>query len=163
MKLYKLNNLNDNNNVKIPNNLYTVLVNAGIKSLEEFKNYTITEAKHIENMDFGMYLDLVIILHDNDIHLKDELEPDDTEYESALDINIAKENKSINVMVKPGDMVYIKGTISNNIYEKEITQVQIYKDETVYIDESDNEYTIDDFNKDAFLSKEEAIKYSNKI
>lgn len=77
MKLYKLNNSNDN--VKIPNNLYAVLVKAGIKSLEEFKNYTISEAKHIENMDFGMYLDLVLILHDYDIHLKDELEPDDFE------------------------------------------------------------------------------------
>lgn len=73
------------------------------------------------------------------------------------------ETKTINVIVKPGDMVYIKGTISNNIYEKEITQVQVYKDEIVYIDESDNEYTIDDFGKDVFLTREAVVKYSGKI
>lgn len=73
-----------------------------------------------------------------------------------------KETKTINVVVKPGDIVYIKGSISNNVYEKEITQVQIYKDEIIYIDESDNEYTIDDFGKDVFLTREEAISYSNE-
>lgn len=55
-----------------------------------------------------------------------------------------------------GDTVYYPVKTQNRIVEFEITQIQIFKDEIVFFDDSDNMYHVEDFGKIIFITKEQA-------
>lgn len=57
---------------------------------------------------------------------------------------------------KVGDTIYRCGNHIKKVYEWYIERIKIYFDETVYIDNSDNAFTADDFGKTVFLTREAA-------
>ena len=68
------------------------------------------------------------------------------------------ENGVIVPPCKVGDTVYRCGDPIKKTYEWEIEHIEIYADETVFVDDSDNVFSEDDINKTVFLTKEEAEK-----
>jgi hypothetical protein len=59
---------------------------------------------------------------------------------------------------KVGDTIYRRGDPIKKIYEWEVEHIEIYADEIVFIDDSDNKFTISDIGKTVFLSREDAEK-----
>ena len=59
---------------------------------------------------------------------------------------------------KVGDTIYRRGDPIKKIYEWEVEHIEIYADEIVFIDDSDNEFTISDIGKTVFLSREDVEK-----
>lgn len=57
---------------------------------------------------------------------------------------------------KVGDKLYCPNQYAGMVIKFEITQIQIFKDEIVFVDDSDNERTIDDIGKTVFLTRQEA-------
>jgi hypothetical protein len=64
------------------------------------------------------------------------------------------ENGVIVPTPKPDDFVYRCG--EENVHEWQIVRIDVYPDEIVYIDDSDNEIFEDDIGKTVFLTREEA-------
>ena len=62
-----------------------------------------------------------------------------------------------------GDTIYPAYEFAGTIPEYEITEITIFKDEIVIVDDSDNEYNIDDFGKTIFLTREEAEAALKKL
>lgn len=61
-----------------------------------------------------------------------------------------------------GDTVYYPNKYGNRIVEFEIIKIQIFKDETVYFDDSNNEYHAEDFGKTVYLTREQAESKLNE-
>ena len=59
---------------------------------------------------------------------------------------------------KVGDTIYRCGDPIKKVYEWEIEHVELYFDEIVFVDDSDNEFTAADIGKTVFLTREEAEK-----
>lgn len=55
-----------------------------------------------------------------------------------------------------GDTIYYPVNTQNRIVQFEVTQIQIFKDEIVFFDDSENMYHAEDFGKTVFLTKEQA-------
>ena len=55
---------------------------------------------------------------------------------------------------KVGDKVYRPG----GIYPWDIEHIEIYGDEIIFVDDSDNIFRLDDIGKTVFLTREEAEK-----
>lgn len=68
------------------------------------------------------------------------------------------ENSVIVLPCKVGDTIYRCGDLIKNVYEWEIEHIELYFDEIVFVDDSDNEFTAEDIGKTVFLTKEEAEK-----
>lgn len=61
---------------------------------------------------------------------------------------------------KIGDTVYRVGDSIKKVYEFSVTCIEIFEDEVVFIDDSDNEFTEHDIGKTVFLTREEVEKAS---
>lgn len=59
---------------------------------------------------------------------------------------------------KVGDTIYRCGDPIKKVYEWEIEHIEIYFDEIVFVDDSDNVFTADDIGKTVFLTRKEAEK-----
>lgn len=59
---------------------------------------------------------------------------------------------------KVGDTIYRCGDPIKKIYEWQIAYVEVYEDETVFVDDSDNTFVEADIGKTVFTSREEAEK-----
>ena len=59
---------------------------------------------------------------------------------------------------KVGDTIYRCGDPIKKIYEWQIAYVEVYEDETVFVDDSDNTFVEADIGKTVFLTSEEAEK-----
>lgn len=59
---------------------------------------------------------------------------------------------------KVGDTIYRRGDPIKKIYEWQIAYVEVYEDETVFVDDSDNTFVEADIGKTVFLTREEAEK-----
>lgn len=66
------------------------------------------------------------------------------------------ENGVIALPCKVGDTIYRCGDPIKKVYEWEIEHIEIYFDEIVFVDDSDNVFTADDIGKTVFLTREEA-------
>lgn len=59
---------------------------------------------------------------------------------------------------KVGDTIYRCGDPIKKIYEWQIAYVEVYDDETVFVDDSDNTFVEADIGKTVFLTREAAEK-----
>ena len=59
---------------------------------------------------------------------------------------------------KVGDTIYRCGDPIKKIYEWQIAYVEVYEDETVFVDDSDNTFVEADIGKTVFLTREAAEK-----
>lgn len=58
--------------------------------------------------------------------------------------------------IKVGDTIYRCGDPIKNVYEWEVEHIEIYADQIVFVDDSDNEFTIADIGVTVFPTREEA-------
>ena len=70
-------------------------------------------------------------------------------------LDTLKTNNIISVSLKVGDTIYRKGDDIKKVYVFEIEHIEIYKDEIVYYDDSDNEFTESDIGVTVFLTPED--------
>ena len=75
------------------------------------------------------------------------------EYETAED-----EGRLVVLPCKVGDTVYLPNKYAGIVVPFNIVEFCMFKDEYAIIDDSDNEYKIEDFGKAVFLTHEEAEK-----
>ena len=64
---------------------------------------------------------------------------------------------------KVGDTIYRCGDPIKKIYEWQIAYVEVYEDETVFVDDSDNTFVEADIGKTVFLTREEAEKALEEV
>ena len=64
---------------------------------------------------------------------------------------------------KVGDTIYRCGDPIKKIYEWQIAYVEVYDDETVFVDDSDNTFVEADIGKTVFLTREEAEKALEEV
>lgn len=80
-------------------------------------------------------------------------------------INSAPTVDAIVPLVAVGQTIYRVGDPIKKIYEWDVMCIEVYGDETVYVDDSDNRFTADDIGKTVFLTREaaeEALKAREK-
>lgn len=81
------------------------------------------------------------------------------DYHNCMSVRFAEYLLANGVIVptlKLDDFVY--GCGEKNVHEWQIVRIDVYPDEIVYIDDSDNEIYEDDVGKTVFLTREEAEK-----
>ena len=82
--------------------------------------------------------------------------PESISQETIEEIIKAKaEGRLYNLPLKPGDTIYRPEALQ---FCWVITKVEIYEDEIVFIDDSDNIFEIDDIGKTVFLTRKDAEK-----
>lgn len=64
---------------------------------------------------------------------------------------------------KVGDTIYRCGDPIKKIYEWQIAYVEVYEDETVFVDDSDNTFMEADIGKTVFLAREEAERALEEV
>ena len=69
-----------------------------------------------------------------------------------------KDGRLVVLPCKVGDTIYRCGDPIKKIYEWQIAYVEVYDDETVFVDDSDNTFVEADIGKTVFLTREEAEK-----
>ena len=69
-----------------------------------------------------------------------------------------KDGRLVVLPCKVGDTIYRCGDPIKKIYEWQIAYVEVYEDETVFVDDSDNTFVEADIGKTVFLNREEAEK-----
>ena len=69
-----------------------------------------------------------------------------------------KDGRLVILPCKVGDTIYRCGDLIKKIYEWQIDYVEVYEDETVFVDDSDNTFVEADIGKTVFLTREEAEK-----
>ena len=87
---------------------------------------------------------------------RSSLGPDDPSYEAVAAYLLV--NGVTVLPLKVGDTIYRRGDPIKKIYEWEVEHIEIYADEIVFIDDSDNKFNISDIGKTVFLSREDAEK-----
>ena len=109
-------------------------------------------------------------LSDNAIEIVNELHTEKLDYESeyvpiidALNRLAEYEDAEeqgllVSLLYKVGDTIYRCGDPIKKIYEWQIAYVEVYDDETVFVDDSDNTFVEADIGKTVFLTREEAEK-----
>ena len=83
--------------------------------------------------------------------------PEFTEHIREL-LRAEKDGRLVVLPCKVGDTIYRCGDPIKKIYEWQIAYVEVYEDETVFIDDSDNTFVEADIGKTVFLTREEAEK-----
>lgn len=86
---------------------------------------------------------------------------DDVEYISTREVRerLADHLLANGVIVLPckvDDTIYRCGDPIKKVHEWQIEHIEIYGDEVVFVDDSDNTFTEDDIGKTIFLTREEA-------
>lgn len=59
------------------------------------------------------------------------------------------------ILLSPGDTIY--RITEDKVYDWIIEHIEIYKDEVIYVDDSDNYFNNSDIGISVFLSKEDAL------
>lgn len=70
--------------------------------------------------------------------------------------DLEEQGKLLKLPCAVGDKVYLPNKYVGKVIDFEIIEICIFKEEIMFIDDSENEYFIDDFGKTVFLTKEEA-------
>ena len=83
--------------------------------------------------------------------------PEFTEHIREL-LRAEKDGRLVVLPCKVGDTIYRRGDPIKKIYEWQIACVEVYEDETVFVDDSDNTFVEADIGKTVFLTREEAEK-----
>ena len=83
--------------------------------------------------------------------------PEFTEHIREL-LRAEKDGRLVILPCKVGDTIYRFGDPIKKIYEWQIAYVEVYEDETVFVDDSDNTFVEADIGKTVFLTREEAEK-----
>ena len=83
--------------------------------------------------------------------------PEFTEHIREL-LRAEKDGRLVVLPCKVGDAIYRCGDPIKKIYEWQIAYVEVYEDETVFVDDSDNTFVEADIGKTVFLTSEEAEK-----
>ena len=83
--------------------------------------------------------------------------PEFTEHIREL-LRTEKDGRLVILACKVGDTIYRCGDPIKKIYEWQIAYVEVYEDETVFVDDSDNTFVEADIGKTVFLTREEAEK-----
>lgn len=68
----------------------------------------------------------------------------------------ADKSRFIELPCKVGDEVYVPAAWIERLIRFVIVRCEIYAEEIIFTDDSDNEYHIEDFGKTVFLTREEA-------
>lgn len=109
-------------------------------------------------------------LSDNAIEIVNELHTERLAYESEyvpiIDAllclaeyeDMEEQGLLVRLPCKVGDTIYRCGNPTKKIYEWQIAYVEVYEDETVFVDDSDNTFVEADIGKTVFLTREEAEK-----
>ena len=74
-----------------------------------------------------------------------------------------KDGRLVVLPCKVGDTIYRCGDPIKKIYEWQIAYVEVYEDETVFVDDSDNTFVEADIGKTVFLTHEEAEKALEEV
>ena len=74
-----------------------------------------------------------------------------------------KDGRLVILPCKVGDTIYRCGDPIKKIYEWQIAYVEVYEDETVFVDDSDNNFVEADIGKTVFLTHEEAEKVLEEV
>lgn len=70
--------------------------------------------------------------------------------------DLEEQGRLVVLPCKVGDTVYVPNNWLNLVVQFAIVEIQLFVDETVIIDDSDNEYRVSDFGKTVFLTRAEA-------
>ena len=74
-----------------------------------------------------------------------------------------KDGRLVVLPCKVGDTIYRCGDPIKKIYEWQIAYVEVYDDETVFVDDSDNTFVEADIGKTVFLTREEAERALEEV
>ena len=74
-----------------------------------------------------------------------------------------KDGRLVILPCKVGDTIYRCGDPIKKIYEWQIAYVEVYEDETVFVDDSDNTFVEADIGKTIFLTREEAERALEEV
>ena len=88
--------------------------------------------------------------------------PEFTEHIREL-LRAEKDGRLVVLPCKVGDTIYRCGDPIKKIYEWQIAYVEVYEDETVFVDDSDNTFVEADIGKTVFLTREEAEKALEEV
>ena len=88
--------------------------------------------------------------------------PEFTEHIREL-LRAEKDGRLVVLPCKVGDTIYRRGDPIKKIYEWQIAYVEVYEDETVFVDDSDNTFVEADIGKTVFLTREEAEKALEEV
>ena len=88
--------------------------------------------------------------------------PEFTEHIREL-LRAEKDGRLVVLPCKVGDTIYRCGDPIKKIYEWQIAYVEVYEDETVFVDDSDNTFVEADIGKTVFLTREEAEKALKEV
>ena len=88
--------------------------------------------------------------------------PEFTEHIREL-LRAEKDGRLVVLPCKVGDTIYRCGDPIKKIYEWQIAYVEVYEDETVFVDDSDNTFVEADIGKTVFLTHEEAEKVLEEV
>ena len=88
--------------------------------------------------------------------------PEFTEHIREL-LRTEKDGRLVVLPCKVGDTIYRCGDPIKKIYEWQIAYVEVYEDETVFVDDSDNTFVEADIGKTVFLTREEAEKALEEV
>ena len=72
--------------------------------------------------------------------------------------DVEEQGLLVRLPCKVGDTIYRCGDPIKKTYEWQIAYVEVYEDETVFVDDSDNTFVEADIGKTVFLTREEAEK-----
>lgn len=67
-----------------------------------------------------------------------------------------EQGKLLKLPCAVGDKIYLPNEYVGKVIDFEIIEICIFKEEIMFIDDSENEYFINDFGKTVFLTREEA-------
>ena len=69
---------------------------------------------------------------------------------------LEEQGKLLKLPCAVGDKIYLPNEYVGKVIDFEIIEICVFKEEIMFIDDSENEYFISDFGKSVFLTKEEA-------
>ncbi len=70
--------------------------------------------------------------------------------------DLEEQNRLLKLPCAVGDKIYLPNEYVGKVIDFEIIEICIFKEEIMFIDDSENEYFINDFGKTVFPTKEEA-------
>lgn len=70
--------------------------------------------------------------------------------------DLEEQNRLLKLPCAAGDKIYLPNEYVGKVIDFEIIEICIFKEEIIFINDSENEYFINDFGKTVFLTKEEA-------
>ena len=146
-----------NNAIEIVNELHTE------KLAYESEYVPIIDALNrlAEYEDTGLEPEKIVLLK----NIVDDAFPDKPEFTEHIRelLRAEKDGRLVVLPCKVGDTIYRCGDPIKKIYEWQIAYVEVYEDETFFVDDSDNTFMEADIGKTVFLAREEAAKALEEV